>query len=336
MSIQGQEMKSIAMETCIVTGGAGFIGNHLCRRLHARGKRVICLDDMATGSARNLADLTTSSRFQMVRGKVEESVALFGDLERIDVIYNLACPASPPQYQSRQIETLDASYLGMRAVLELALAKGARVLQASTSEVYGIPLEHPQRESYFGNVNSYGMRACYDEGKRAAEALCFAYERERGADVRIGRIFNTYGPGMQPDDGRVVSNFVCQALLGEDLTLYGDGRQTRSFCYVDDMVEALLALAASGEEVRGPVNLGNPQELSLLDLASLVLEKTGAKSQLKVMDTVPDDPHCRRPDISRARELLGWAPSTDISDGLDRTIEYFRKLVLSSRKSAVG
>ncbi len=330
-------MVLLSEKTCLVTGGAGFIGAHLCRRLTAEGARVICLDDLSTGTAANLAGLATAPGFRMIRGGVQDCATLLGELDaRIDLIFNLACPASPPQYQARQIATLETCFLGMRAVLDLALAHGARVVQASTSEVYGIPQEHPQRESYFGNVNAFGIRACYDEGKRSAEALCYAYRRECGADIRIGRIFNTYGPGMRPDDGRVVSNFICQALLGADLTLFGDGTQTRSFCYVDDMVTALLALAKSGPETDGPVNLGNPEELSMLDLAALVLEKIGTGSQLVVMDSVPDDPHCRQPDITRARELLGWAPETDISTGLDRTIDYFRRIVLPSHKRASG
>jgi len=301
-----------------VIGGAGFIGSHLCERLHGEGHYVTCVDDLSTGSLGNLAALTRSPRFRLQQHDVTEPLSLIG-AERI---YNLACPASPVQYQREPIRTLKTSVIGALNLAALARGTGARLLQASTSEVYGDPLQHPQSESYFGNVNPNGPRACYDEGKRAAETVLCDYERCYGLDLRIARIFNTYGPRMAPDDGRVVSQFVCQALAGEDIVIFGDGYQTRSFCYVDDMVSGLIALMEA--EVRGPVNLGNPVETAVIDLAAIIRDMTGSASRIVHAQPVADDPARRRPDISRALGGLGWAPSTPLRVGLSRVIGWFR------------
>jgi UDP-glucuronate decarboxylase len=302
----------------LVTGGAGFLGSFLCERLVARGDEVICLDNFFTGSKDNVATLQASPRFELIRHDIVFPIFL-----EVDQIYNLACPASPVHYQYNAIKTIKANVLGSLNMLGMAKRVGARILQASTSEVYGDPEVHPQTEGYRGNVNPIGSRACYDEGKRAAETLFFDYHRAHGLEIRVARIFNTYGPRMRADDGRVVSNFIASALAGAPLTLYGDGSQTRSFCYVDDLVAGLMALMDHPSEI-GPVNLGNPEELSVAALAAAVLAKVGGTSQIERRPLPEDDPTRRRPDITRARQTLGWAPTTPLSVGLDRTIECFR------------
>ena len=315
--------KAQAAPTVLVTGGAGFIGMNLCARLVAQGEDVICIDNLVSGRRVNIEPLLESGRFAFREADVIDPHA-FDGLESVARIYNLACPASPPFYQADPIATLKTSVLGAINVLDLAQRTGARVLQTSTSEVYGDPLEHPQREEYRGNVNPIGIRACYDEGKRAAETLFFDYARQYGVDIRVVRIFNTFGPGMRPDDGRVISNFIMQALRGEDITIYGDGSQTRSFCYVDDMVRALVTMMER-EGFNGPVNLGNPGEFTMIELAEKVIEKTGSDSKVVYCDLPKDDPVRRRPDITLANTLLGWAPTVSLDEGLDSTIDYFRR-----------
>jgi UDP-glucuronate decarboxylase len=305
----------------LVTGAAGFLGSHLVDALLALGHQVIGLDNFQTGRAGNLAHLKRDDRFSILQQDVLAPV----DID-VDVIFNLACPASPVHYQADPIKTLKTSVLGTLNLLELAKAKHAIIVQASTSEVYGDPLQHPQREDYWGHVNPVGIRACYDEGKRAAETLCFDFKRVHDLDVKVARIFNTYGPRMDESDGRVVSNFVVKALRGEPIAIYGDGTQTRSFCYVDDLIKGLLALWAAAPEVHGPVNLGNPYEFNMLELAHLVLASTGSKSELKFEALPLDDPKQRRPDISKARNELGWEPRVQLREGLAKTIEYFRSL----------
>jgi len=304
----------------LVPGGAGFVGSHLCDRLVERGCHVLALDDLSTGDAEHVAHLARHPRFRLV---VRDLATGLPDEARVARrIYNLACPASPAHYQRRPVQTTLTSVLGAWHLLEHAQSVGARLLQASTSEVYGDPEVHPQRESYWGHVNPIGERSCYDEGKRCAEALCFAYRREREVAIRVARIFNTYGPRLTPGDGRVVSNFVVQALRGDPLTVYGEGRQTRSFCYVDDTVEGLLRLMDSAHE--GPFNIGNPREHTVLELAELVLRLTGSRSRLEHRPLPADDPRRRRPDIVAARAALGWEPRVALEDGLQRTIEWFR------------
>ena len=307
------------MKRILVTGGAGFIGNHLCRRLLKEGNHVICLDNFFTGLKRHIEDMMTNPNFELIEHDVVDPI----DIE-VDQIYNLACPASPPHYQYDSVKTMKTSVLGIINMLELAKKYNATILQASTSEVYGNPLVHPQKETYWGNVNPIGIRSCYDEGKRAAETLLSDYHRQYGVDVRIIRIFNTYGPNMDPKDGRVVSNCIMQALKGEDITIYGDGSQTRSFCYVDDLVDGIIRMMNNSRGFIGPVNLGNPSERTVLDLAQKVLELTGSKSKLSFMPLPSDDPVKRRPDISVAKAELGWEPKVDIMDGLKKTIEYFK------------
>ena len=311
-------------KTALITGGAGFIGSNLCRRLMRDGWRVVCVDNLVSGREENVADLVDHPGFSFICADVIDQSA-FDAIEDVERIYNLACPASPPFYQADPVATLKTSVLGAINVLELARRTGARVLQTSTSEVYGDPLEHPQREDYRGNVNPIGLRACYDEGKRAAETLFFDYHRQYGVDVRVVRIFNTYGPGMRPDDGRVMTNFISQALMGESVTVYGDGTQTRSFCYVDDMVDALMAMMEC-EGFIGPVNLGNPEELTMLELAEKVITFAGSSSQLTYCDLPSDDPVRRKPDISLAKKMLGWRPRVSVDDGVAQTVEYFRGL----------
>ncbi|MBS0564198.1 MAG: SDR family oxidoreductase [Proteobacteria bacterium] len=307
-----------AIKTVLVTGGAGFLGSHLTDRLLEQGHRVICLDDLSTGRLANVAHHGDNLRFTMMRQDVCDPIRIAG---AVDEIYNLACPASPPKYQLDPVQTFRTSVIGAMNVLELARQKGARVFQASTSEVYGDPEITPQPEGYRGAVNTFGPRACYDEGKRAAETLFHDYHHQHGVDVRLVRIFNTYGPRMSADDGRVVSNFVVQALSGRDITLNGDGSQTRSFCYVDDLIEGFVRLMAS--DCHGPVNLGNPGEFTMTDLARMVLDKTGSRSRIVRRPLPKDDPRQRRPDISRAGRELGWAPLIGLSEGLDRTITHF-------------
>ena len=304
----------------LVTGGAGFIGSHLCRRLLADGLEVVCLDNLFTGSRDNIADLEKEPGFQFVEHDIISPY--FPD--HVDQVYNLACPASPPHYQYNAIRTIKANTIGMIHVLGMAKRLGARILQASTSEVYGDPEEHPQTETYRGNVNPIGIRACYDEGKRVAETLCFDYHRQNQVDIRVVRIFNTYGPNMHPDDGRVVSNFIVQALRGEPLTIYGDGTQTRSFCYVDDLVDGLVRMMGS-EDFTGPVNLGNPQEFTVRELAEKVIALVGSRSSIVFRPLPSDDPTRRRPDITLARTRLGWSPTVPLEEGLARTIAYFRR-----------
>jgi UDP-glucuronate decarboxylase len=303
----------------LVTGGAGFIGGHLCRRLRALGHEVTCVDDLSTGSEENLQDLRSDPGFRFLKLDVTEPFAVGADR-----IYNLACPASPPHYQRDPIKTAKTSVMGALHALELARKAGARVLQASTSEVYGDPAVHPQPESYWGNVNPVGKRACYDESKRLAETLMTDYARHHGVQVRVARIFNTYGPGMRPDDGRVVSNFIVQGLRGEPLTLYGDGAQTRSFCYVSDLVEGLIRLMES-DAGPAPVNLGNPGEFTVRELAERVSALLGRPAEFIHRPLPEDDPSRRRPDISRAKSLLGWEPGVTLAEGLPRTIEHFRQ-----------
>ncbi len=307
----------------LITGGAGFLGSHLCERLLREGNEIICLDNFFTGRKRNIAHLLGDPHFELVRHDVTEPFKF-----EIDQIYNLACPASPPHYQHNPIKTTKTSVMGAIHTLGLAKRVKARAFQASTSEVYGDPEVHPQPESYKGSVNPIGIRACYDEGKRCAETLFFDYHRQNGVDIRVVRIFNTYGPRMLPDDGRVVSNFIVQALKGEDLTVYGDGTQTRSFCYVDDLIEGFIRLM-NHPSLTGPVNIGNPGEFTMLELAELVLKKVGGKSKITHLPLPGDDPKQRRPDISLARHELGWEPKVPLEEGLEPTIDYFRKLLES-------
>ena len=305
----------------LVTGGAGFLGSHLCDRLIAADHEVICLDNFFTGRKTNIAHLLGNPSFELVRHDVIDPFKF-----EVDQIYNLACPASPPHYQYNPIKTTKTSVMGAINCLGLAKRVRARVFQASTSEVYGDPAVHPQPESYWGNVNTIGVRSCYDEGKRCAETLFFDYHRENGVDIRVVRIFNTYGPRMHPNDGRVVSNFIVQALKGEDLTVYGDGSQTRSFCYVDDLIEGFLRLMAQTETL-GPVNIGNPGEFTMLELAELTLKLVGGPSRITHLPLPADDPKQRRPDISLAQKHLDWAPTVPLEEGLQRTIAYFRTQV---------
>jgi UDP-glucuronate decarboxylase len=302
----------------LVTGGAGFLGSHLCERLLREGHEVICIDNLFTGQKTNIAHLLANPRFEFVRHDVIDPFKF-----EVDQIYNLACPASPPHYQYNPIKTIKTSVMGAINCLGLAKRVRARVFQASTSEVYGDPAVHPQPESYWGNVNPIGKRSCYDEGKRCAETLFFDYHRENKVDIRVIRIFNTYGPRMHPNDGRVVSNFVVQALNGEDLTVYGDGRQTRSFCYVDDLIEGFVRFMAQTETV-GPMNLGNPGEFTMLELAELTLKLVGGKSKIVHKPLPADDPKQRRPDITLAKRVLKWEPQVPLEEGLRRTIAYFR------------
>ena len=310
------------MSKILVTGGAGFLGSHLCDRLIREGNQVICLDNLFTGNMNNISHLLANPAFEFVSHDVVDPYKM----EEVDQIYNLACPASPPHYQFNPVHTAKTSVFGAINMLELARKTGARILQSSTSEVYGDPEVHPQPESYRGNVNPIGIRSCYDEGKRMAETLFFDYHRMYGVDIRVIRIFNTYGPRMNPYDGRVVSNFIVQALKNEDITIYGDGTQTRSFCYVDDLIEGMYRMMMNGEQFIGPVNLGNPGEFTMIELAMKVIELTGSKSKLIHMPLPSDDPTQRKPVIDLAAEKLGWAPTINLEEGLKRTIEYFKSL----------
>ena len=305
----------------LVTGGAGFLGSHICERLLDQGHEVICLDNFFTGSKQNVAHLQDYANFELLRHDVIDPFKV-----EVDRIYNMACPASPVHYQYNPIKTVKTSVMGAINCLGLAKRVGARILQASTSEVYGDPEIHPQPESYRGNVNPIGTRACYDEGKRCAETLFFDYHRENQVDIRVVRIFNTYGPRMAPNDGRVVSNFIVQALKGEDLTIYGDGSQTRSFCFVDDLVEAILRTMEQ-EETVGPINIGNPVEFTIRELAEQVLKQVGSSSKLVEMPLPSDDPTQRKPDISLARKALGWEPKVQLAEGLELAIPYFREAI---------
>lgn len=311
------------MKTILVTGGTGFLGSNLCIRLIQEGNRVICVDNNYTGRLQNVAEIMHHPNFRFIEHDICEPLNV--NDEKIDQIYNMACPASPPAYQgSYSIKTTKTCVFGAINMLELAKAHGARILQTSTSEVYGEPLVHPQVESYRGNVNPNGIRACYDEGKRCAESLFFDYYRHEGVDIKVIRIFNTYGPKMDPKDGRVVSNFICQALKGEDITIYGDGSQTRSFCYVDDLIEAMIRMMNSEAGFTGPVNTGNPGEFTIKELAEKVVAKIGGNSKVVYKDLPKDDPTQRRPDITLAKNQLGWEPTIKLDDGLDKTIEYFK------------
>ena len=310
----------------LVSGGAGFLGSHLCDRLLAHGHRVICLDNFYTGSRDNVAHLASEERFFLMEGDVN-AVPDALECEGLDQIFHMACPASPVHYQRNPVETLKTCVFGTYNMLELAHNKGARLLIASTSEVYGDPEQHPQPESYWGNVNPIGPRSCYDEGKRCGEAFAVSHAEVNGTEVRLARIFNTYGPRMDVDDGRVVSNFVVQAIRGEALTVYGDGKQTRSFCYVSDLVEGFIRLMAADDLQATPINLGNPGEFTILELADLVRKYTGSASELSWQPKPVDDPTLRQPDITLARERLGWEPVIPLEQGLERTIAYFRERV---------
>jgi UDP-glucuronate decarboxylase len=313
------------MTVSLVTGGAGFVGSHLCDRLIADGTDVLCVDNFFTGSKSNVSHLRREERFELLRHDV--TIPLFVEADRI---YNLACPASPVHYQHDPVQTTKTSVHGAINMLDLATRSKARILQASTSEIYGDPDVHPQPESYTGRVNPIGPRACYDEGKRCAETLFFDFHRQFKIEIKVVRIFNTYGPRMDPNDGRVVSNFIVQALRGDDITIYGDGQQTRSFCYVDDLVDGLVRMMKSESSVTGPINIGNPGEFTMLQLAELVLRLVGSKSRLRFMPLPIDDPKQRQPDIRLAKKVLGWEPKVGLEDGLVETISYFRRRLSQS------
>ena len=313
----------------LVTGGAGFLGSHLCDRLVADGHDVLCVDNYFTGRRDNIAHLLAAPNFEVMRHDVTLPLHV-----EVDEIFNLACPASPVHYQFDPVQTTKTSVMGAINVLGIARRTGARVFQASTSEIYGDPTVHPQTEDYRGNVNPLGPRACYDEGKRCAETLFFDYRRQHGLRIKVARIFNTYGPRMHPNDGRVVSNFIIQALRGEDITLYGDGSQTRAFCYASDLIEGFLRLMASDDDITGPINLGNPHEIPVRGLAERVLALTASSSRIVFRPLPQDDPMQRCPDITRARELLGWTPVVELDEGLRRTIDYFDTLLKTGLKAA--
>ena len=308
-------------QTILVTGGGGFIGSHLCELLLSRGNDVICLDNFFTGSKNNIRHLLSNPAFELIRHDVTIPIEL-----EVDAIYNLACPASPVHYQHDPVQTIRTSILGATNMLDLARRLRIPILQSSTSEVYGDPKEHPQRETYWGNVNPIGIRSCYDEGKRCAETLFFDYHRQYGIPIKVVRIFNTYGPQMHPNDGRVVSNFIVQALKGSNITIYGDGSQTRSFCYVSDLVAGLEAMMRTPNRITGPINLGNPGEFTVRELAETIIRITGSKSKIVYRPLPQDDPVRRKPDISLAKEVLGWTPKIHLEDGLRKTVDYFRNL----------
>jgi len=309
----------------LVTGGAGFLGSHLCEKLIESGHEVLCVDNLFTGSKENIKHLLNNPNFEFMRHDVT-----FPLYVEVDQIYNLACPASPKHYQSDPAQTTKTSVIGAINMLGLAKRTGARILQASTSEVYGDPEVHPQPEEYWGKVNPIGIRSCYDEGKRCAETLFFDYHRQYGVEIKVMRIFNTYGPRMDRNDGRVVSNFIVQALQGNDITIYGDGSQTRSFCYVDDLIAGMISLMNSPKDVIGPINIGNPNEFSISELVSEVISLTNSKSKVVELPLPEDDPRQRQPDITKAKSILGWAPSVQLEEGLKKTIEYFAELEKSS------
>lgn len=311
----------------LVTGGAGFLGTHLCNRLLKDGHSVICLDNLLTGTKKNIAGLLKHPKFVFHQSDIRDC-----EYFKVKRIFNLACPASPPAYQADPIGTTMTSVVGAYNMLRLAIRNNARILQASTSEAYGDPLEHPQKESYWGNVNPIGPRACYDVGKRCAESLFFDHRRKANANIKIARIFNTYGGGMQPDDGRVISNFIMEALQDEDITIYGDGQQTRSFCYVDDLIEGFMRLMYSKSNDPGPYNLGNPEEFSIQELAETVIKLTGSKSKIIYLEKPVDDPRCRCPNIDKAREKLGWKPVVTLEKGLKITIAHFDKLLSAEKR----
>lgn len=306
----------------LITGGAGFLGSHLCDRLVAQGHDVLCLDNFFTGSKKNIVHLLEKPNFELIRHDLVQPIFL-----EADEIYNLACPASPIHYQYNPVKTTKTSVMGAINMLGLAKRVRAKILQASTSEIYGNPVVHPQKEDYWGNVNTIGPRSCYDEGKRCAETLFFDYHRQNNVNIRVVRIFNTYGPRMHPRDGRVISNFIVQALANQDITVFGDGTQTRSFCYVDDTIEGLVRMMNGPDNFIGPINLGNPDELSILDIAKLIVSLTGSTSKIIFEPLPQDDPLQRQPDITLAREKLDWEPKLDIETGLKKTIEYFKKIL---------
>jgi UDP-glucuronate decarboxylase len=303
----------------LVTGGAGFLGSHLCGKLLELGHEVLCLDNFYSSSKSNIEELLDNPHFELIRHDVTQPIHL-----EVNEIYNLACPASPVYYQKDPVQTTKTSVLGAINMLDLAVRTGSKILQASTSEIYGDPEVSPQSETYWGRVNPIGIRSCYDEGKRASETLFFDYKRQHQLEIKVARIFNTYGPRMHPNDGRVVSNFIVQALRGEDLTVYGDGSQTRSFCFVDDLVDGLIRFMESNECICGPINLGNPQEITMLELTREVLQLSGSSSKVKFLPLPEDDPKQRKPDISEANLSLNWAPSVSLAQGLEKTIQYFR------------
>jgi UDP-glucuronate decarboxylase len=319
MNIETQ--KNIETKKTLVTGGAGFLGSNLCRKLLELGHQVTALDNLSTGSLKNIQDLMQNKNFNFIKHDVIDPI----DLD-IDWIFNFACPASPPAYQKDPIQTIKTSFLGMLNMLELARKNNARIMQASTSEVYGDPEEHPQKETYVGHVNPIGIRSCYDEGKRSAESLIFDYHRIHKTDIKVIRIFNTYGPGMDPLDGRVVSNFIIQALNNQPITMYGDGKQTRSFCYVDDLINGIIKMMQTDYGITGPVNLGNPNEFTLLELTDKIIKLTNSKSKIIFEPLPQDDPKRRRPDITLAKRLLNWEPVITLDTGLEKTITYFADL----------
>jgi len=320
-----QQMDNYHRKRILITGGAGFLGSHLCERLLKEGNEIICLDNFFTGTKENVAHLVDDHYFEVIRHDVEFPIHL-----EVDEIYNLACPASPPHYQYNPIHTNKTSVLGAINMLGLAKRNNAKIMQASTSEVYGDPHVHPQTEDYWGNVNPIGIRSCYDEGKRCAETLFFDYYREHNLKIKVARIFNTYGPNMHPNDGRVVSNFIIQALKGEDITIYGDGSQSRSFCYVDELIDGFVRLMAS-DEFTGPVNLGNPVEFTIKELAEKIIEMTNSTSKLSLNPLPQDDPKQRQPDITLAKKELDWEPKIKLEEGLVKTIKYFDNLIKEGR-----
>jgi UDP-glucuronate decarboxylase len=319
------------VKTILITGGAGFIGSNLSRRLLSEGNKVVTIDNFFTGKLENILDLQKNNNYNIINydicNPILPIISKVYKNTKIDEIYNLACPASPPHYQINPLKTIQVSTVGLPNVLELAKAHGAKLLQASTSEVYGDPLEHPQKETYKGNVNPVGPRACYDEGKRVAETICIAYHQQFDVPIKLARIFNTYGPYMSADDGRVVSNFIIQALENKDITIYGDGSQTRSFQYVDDLVEAFTRLMATDNSITGPINTGNPYEFTVKELAEKVIDMTGSKSKVIYMNLPIDDPTQRKPDITLAQNILGWSPKIQLEEGLGYTIDYFKKVI---------
>ena len=310
------------MKKILVTGGAGFLGSHLCEALLKQGHEVLCLDNYFTGSKLNILHLMSNPFFELVRHDVTQPFEV-----EVDEIYNLACPASPIHYQQDPIKTINTSVMGAINMLELAKQLNCKILQTSTSEVYGDPTIHPQTEEYWGNVNPIGIRSCYDEGKRCAETLFFDYYRERQVRIKVVRIFNTYGPNMHPNDGRVVSNFIIQALRGQDITIYGDGSQTRSFCYCDDLIKGLITMMETPDDITGPINLGNPTEFTIQQLAEIIIELTGSSSKIKFLPAVSDDPQKRKPDISKAKDILQWEPTVELRAGLVKTIDYFKNRI---------
>ena len=310
------------MKKILVTGGAGFIGSHLCKKLVEQGNDVICIDNYFTGTKENIAELFNNAYFEAIRHDI-----CFPLYVEVDEIYNLACPASPIHYQHDPVQTTKTTVHGAINMLGLAKRVNARILQASTSEVYGDPVEHPQKEDYWGNVNPIGPRSCYDEGKRCAETLFFDYQRQHDLDIKVIRIFNTYGPNMHPNDGRVVSNFIVQALTNQDITVYGNGEQTRSFCYVDDLINGMIKMMSSAKGIYGPTNLGNPIEYKIIELAEMIIKLTNSKSKIINKDLPIDDPVRRKPDISKAKKDINWEPNIDVTDGLKKTIDYFKKQI---------